>query len=128
MSSKRPGIKHSKVTKLLRQVGELVETEQGQEQEQLATHHLHGWHHSFATLTSPLTSPSTELSIQDNVSPSISPTILLKQSVPQLTAVEILSWIVQFQSSDAVFCSGTKLWQYEKNIFGPGVSCRFIML
>jgi hypothetical protein len=125
MSPKRPGIKHSQVTKLLRNVGEQAEAEQRQEKEELAVHHQHEWHRSFDTLTSHAdlsTALSTEPSVQQKAPTTISSTGSLKQPVPQASAVEILSWIAQFQAADPVFCSGTKLWQYEGDIFGPGVS------
>lgn len=124
MAPKRPGIKQSNVTKLLRK-GALAPTDHGQEEE-VVREARHAWHASFDTLS--LSSVPSTQSVQHKASSSILSAASVKQPGPQVSAAEVLQWATQFQHTCLAFCSGSKLSQYVEDIFGPGVIKRFCLL
>lgn len=118
MSPKRPGIKQSNVTKLLRK-GALAPTDHGEEQDE-APGPQHGWHASFDTQLSLSSVPSVQ-SVHHKASASTLSTASLKQAGPQLSIAEVVQWAAQFHHTCLAFCSGSKLLQYAEDVFGPGL-------
>lgn len=121
MGPKRPGIKQSSVTKLLRK-GPLAQTDRTGEEQDALHESQHGWHQSFDAQS--CLSSWTSLAHQDTCESLSSCSI--KQLEPQVSPAALLQWLGQFQDSDVAFCSGTQLLQHTEDIFGPGASIRML--
>jgi hypothetical protein len=115
--SSRPGIKQSKLTKLLRKRPQSQGEPTGWEQD--GSHERkHGWHGSFDTQLSLSTMPSLPCKVSSGNTSGVS----CKPPGGQPSAVDVLQWVAQFHHTSAAFCSGTKLVEYLEDILGAGVT------